>query len=122
MLSLASVTYIKKLKFVVYIEASHVGLGCVLMQYDKKELKLWQCRWVELLKDYDCTIENHSGKANVVADALSRRAMTNLRECLIICVSNDVELRQSILREVHNSPYAMHPNGNKMYRDIREIY
>ena len=33
-----------------------------------------QRRWLELLKDYDCTIEYHSGKANVVADALSRKS------------------------------------------------
>ena len=32
-----------------------------------------QRRWMELLKDYDCEILYHPGKANVVADALSRR-------------------------------------------------
>ena len=33
-----------------------------------------QQRWLELLKDYDLQIQYHSGKANVVADALSRKA------------------------------------------------
>jgi hypothetical protein len=36
-----------------------------------KELKMRQRRWFELLKDYDCTINYHPGKASVVADALS---------------------------------------------------
>jgi len=31
--------------------------------------------WVELIKDYDCVIEYHPGKANVVANALSRKNM-----------------------------------------------
>ncbi|XP_052486372.1 uncharacterized protein LOC128041087 [Gossypium raimondii] len=39
-----------------------------------------------------------------------------------ICVSNDEDLRQSILREAHGSPYTIHPDGNKMYRDPRELY
>ncbi|XP_052478923.1 uncharacterized protein LOC128034226 [Gossypium raimondii] len=39
-----------------------------------------------------------------------------------ICVPNDEDLRQSILRESHGSPYTMHPSGNKMYRDLRELY
>ncbi|XP_012448637.1 uncharacterized protein LOC105771790 [Gossypium raimondii] len=91
-------------EFIVYNNTSHVGLGCVLMRKGKVvayashqlktheanypmhdlelaavELNLRQRRWTELLKDYDCTIEYHPGKANVVADALSRRAMTDLR-------------------------------------------
>ncbi|XP_017628632.1 uncharacterized protein LOC108471541 [Gossypium arboreum] len=39
-----------------------------------------------------------------------------------ICVPNDADLKQSILREAHSSPYAMHPSENKMYRDLRELY
>ncbi|KAJ9540615.1 hypothetical protein OSB04_027121 [Centaurea solstitialis] len=116
--------------FVVYSDASKMGLGCVLMQrgkvisyasrqlkdhernypvhdlelaavvfalklwrhylygtkctlytdhkslqhiFDQKELNMRQRRWLELLKDYDCELLYHPGKANVVADALSRK-------------------------------------------------
>ncbi|GKB65138.1 retrotransposon protein, putative, ty3-gypsy subclass, partial [Tanacetum coccineum] len=40
---------------------------------DQKELNMRQRRWLELLSDYDCEIHYHPGKANVVADALSRK-------------------------------------------------
>nr|GEW22654.1 retrotransposon protein, putative, Ty3-gypsy subclass [Tanacetum cinerariifolium]GEW22661.1 retrotransposon protein, putative, Ty3-gypsy subclass [Tanacetum cinerariifolium] len=40
---------------------------------DQKELNMRQRRWLELLSDYDCDIHYHPGKANVVADDLSRK-------------------------------------------------
>jgi hypothetical protein len=120
----------EKGNFVIYSDASHKGLGCVLMQHERviayasrqlkdyesrypthdlelaaivfalkiwrhylygekceiytdhkslkyiftqKELNMRQRRWLELIKDYDCEILYHPGKANVVADALSRK-------------------------------------------------
>ncbi|GJT72728.1 putative reverse transcriptase domain-containing protein [Tanacetum coccineum] len=116
--------------FVVYCDASHKGLGAVLMQrekviayasqqlkvheknytthdlelgsvvfalkiwrhylygtrctvftdhkslqhiLDQKELNMRQRHWLELLSDYDCDIRYHLGKANIVANALSRK-------------------------------------------------
>ena len=42
--------------------------------FTQKELNMRQRRWLELMKDYDITIQYHTEKANVVADALSRKS------------------------------------------------
>jgi hypothetical protein len=46
--------------------------------FTQKELNMRQRRWLELIKDYDCKINCHPGKANVVADALSRKSTVEL--------------------------------------------
>jgi len=42
--------------------------------FTQKELNMRQRRWLELMKDYDITIQYHPEKANMVADALSRKS------------------------------------------------
>ncbi|XP_070017120.1 uncharacterized protein [Nicotiana sylvestris] len=46
--------------------------------FKQRELNLRQRRWLELLKDYDVDILYHPSKANIVADALSRKSMGSL--------------------------------------------
>ncbi|KAL5828810.1 hypothetical protein ACOSQ3_018278 [Xanthoceras sorbifolium] len=59
-----------------YIYTDHKSLKYLPTQ---KELNLRQRRWMELIKDYDCVIDYHPGKANVVADALSRKSIVALK-------------------------------------------
>ena len=42
-----------------------------------------QRRWMELLKDYDFSLQYHPGKANVVADALSRKPQTVIASLMV---------------------------------------
>jgi hypothetical protein len=50
---------------------NHKSLKYIFTQLNQN---LRQRRWLELIKDYDLGINYHTGKANVVADALSRRS------------------------------------------------
>ena len=44
--------------------------------FTQTDLNMRQRRWLELIKDYDLEVHYHPGKANVVADALSRKSYT----------------------------------------------
>ena len=61
--------------------------------FQQRDLNLRQRRWLELLKDYDCSILYHHGKANVVADALSRKSGGSLAH-----ISTE---RRPIIKELH---------------------
>ncbi|GJX55160.1 putative reverse transcriptase domain-containing protein [Tanacetum coccineum] len=156
--------------FVVYCDASKQGFGCVLMQRGKviayasrqlktheknytthdlelgavKELNMRQRRWIELLSDYECEIKYHPGKANVVADALSRkerlkprrvRAMKDYEYTLerrdngeftssnsLSAIPSIGSVRKLIMDKAHTSRYSIHPGADKMYYDLRDLY
>src|SRR3954467_166058 len=50
---------------------------CLKYIFTQKEINMRQIRWLELIKDYDLNLQYHPGKANVVADALSRKVFVN---------------------------------------------
>jgi hypothetical protein len=60
------------------IYTDHKSLKYIFTQAD---LNMRQRRWLELIKDYDLEVHYHPGKANVVADALSKKAQCN---CVIM--------------------------------------
>ncbi|GJT10014.1 putative reverse transcriptase domain-containing protein [Tanacetum coccineum] len=154
--------------FVVYYDASNQGFGCVLMQRNKviayafrqlkiheknytthdielgvvKELNMRQRRWIELFSDYEYDIRYHLRKANVVADALSRKERLKPRRARAMSMtihssikarileahseaSKDVNASEKItliMNEAHATRYFVHPRADKMYYDLRGLY
>jgi hypothetical protein len=72
-----------------HIYTDHKSLKYIFIQ---SELNMRQRRWIELIKDYELEIHYHPGKANVVVDALSRKASCH---CLIVKTS-DITLCQEM--------------------------
>ncbi|GJS43451.1 putative reverse transcriptase domain-containing protein [Tanacetum coccineum] len=147
----------EKSGYQIYSDASKKGLGCVLMQHGEviayasrqlkpyeKELNKRERRWLELLKDYDTNIQYHPGKANMVADALSRKNSGILASLKIQPeIIKDLELmeikeaqkqdgelwavlenlkEEAVLTEAHNSPFSIHPGSTKVYRDLKQNF
>ncbi|GJU10135.1 putative reverse transcriptase domain-containing protein [Tanacetum coccineum] len=134
--------------FMVYFDVSLKGYRAVLMQREKvmetliygtkcvvftdhkslpyilnkKELNMKQRRWIELLSDYDCEICYHHVKANVVADALSRKERIKpLRvRALMMTVHND--LLKQILEAQKEAMKRKNVKAEKLGRLIKQIF
>ncbi|KAI3814060.1 hypothetical protein L1987_18802 [Smallanthus sonchifolius] len=79
--------YLYRVKFTIY--SDHKSLKYI---FEQRELNMRQRRWLERLKDYDCEIIYHPGRANVVADALRRKdvpAAIRVKACQLV-VTTDV--------------------------------
>jgi hypothetical protein len=110
----------------------HKSLKYIFTQSD---LNLWQRRWFELIKDYDLGINYHRGKANVVADALSRRSHANhlvvesipfelcdeFDKLKIVANTKVVEMEvgSSLLQEIHKAQLE-DENIQEIKRNIKE--
>nr|GEU71865.1 hypothetical protein [Tanacetum cinerariifolium] len=133
--------------FVVYYGVSNQGLRCVLMQRGNKELNIRQRRWTKLLSDYDCEMRYHPGKANVVADVLSRKegvklSMRRLRKRMRqgldqkmkkkedgglyfidrIWVPLISDVKTMIMDESYATRYFIHLGSDKIYYDLSDMY
>ncbi|GJX53760.1 putative reverse transcriptase domain-containing protein [Tanacetum coccineum] len=82
---------------------------------DQKELNMRQRRWLELLADYDCEIRYHPGKANVVADALSRKERIKPLRVRSLVMSIHPKLPSQIL-EAQNEAFK---EGNLKVENLR---
>ncbi|GKD51049.1 putative reverse transcriptase domain-containing protein, partial [Tanacetum coccineum] len=108
------------------------GTKCVVFTYYKsleyilnqKELNLRQQRWIELLSDYDCKIQYHPRKANVVADALTQKERIKpLRvQALMMTVHNDLPKRiREAQKEAMKENYVGKENLGKLIKPIFEF-
>ncbi|KAA3473077.1 Integrase, catalytic core [Gossypium australe] len=81
-LELAAIVFALKIwRHHLYREKCRVFTDHKSLKYlmTQKELNLRQRRWLELIKDYELVIDYHPGKANMVADALSRKYLFVMR-------------------------------------------
>ncbi|GJY40222.1 putative reverse transcriptase domain-containing protein [Tanacetum coccineum] len=83
--------YLYGTKSVIYTD--HKSLQHI---FDQKELNMRQRRWIELFSDYECEIRYHPGKANVVADALSRKERLKPRRVRAMAMTVQPGLKERI--------------------------
>nr|GEW89366.1 putative reverse transcriptase domain-containing protein [Tanacetum cinerariifolium] len=65
--------------------------------FNQKEINMRQHRWLELFSDYDCGIRYHPGKANVVADALSRKERIKPKRIRAMNITLQSSIKDKIL-------------------------
>ena len=100
--------------------------------FDQKELNMRQRRWMEFLKDYDFELSYHPGKANVVADALSRKTLhcsalmvkqmqliEEFRDLSLVCERTESSVKLGMLK-ITNSLMDQIRDGQKEDQFIKE--
>ncbi|GJX20968.1 putative reverse transcriptase domain-containing protein [Tanacetum coccineum] len=111
--------YLYDVKCTVFTD--HKSLQYIL---DQKELNMRQRRWIELLSDYDCEIRYHPGKANVVANALSRKEREKPLRVRSLMLTDHKDLIQQILKaqvESLKEENMKKENLGRMQKQIFEI-
>ncbi|GJU47472.1 hypothetical protein Tco_1204738 [Tanacetum coccineum] len=108
--------YLYGTKCTIYTD--HKSLQHILRQ---KELNMRQRRWLELLADYDCEICYHLGKANVVADALSRKKRTKPLRVRALILTVHPKLPSQIL-EAQNEALKEENVKNKNLRGMDKSF
>nr|GFA18061.1 hypothetical protein [Tanacetum cinerariifolium] len=130
---------LERLDIELYVRGQHGYWASLRIDPDLISRNMRQTRWLELLKDYDTNIQYHPGKANVLADALSRKSgmiagikveeiIRDLERLDIeiydtrLVVPNDASLREALLTEAYSSPFSVHPGSTKMYHDLKQHF
>jgi hypothetical protein len=94
----------------------HKSLKYIFTQLN---LNLRQRRWLELIKDYDLGINYHHGKANVVADALSRRSHVSQLVVNSMPFELSEEFDKLYLRIIANTEAMEMEVGSSLLQEIR---
>ncbi|WVZ84803.1 hypothetical protein U9M48_031790 [Paspalum notatum var. saurae] len=99
------------------IYTDHKSLKYIFTQ---NELNMRQRRWLELIKDYDMEIHYHPGKANVVADALSRKSYANMALGFMMPYELCEEFERLSLGFLHHTTAAAFEAEPTLEQEIRE--
>ena len=99
-----------------------IGNKCEIFTYHKSlkyiftqpDLNLRQRRWLELIKDYDLSVQYHQGKANVVANALCRKAYCHYMTTL--------NRRPMLAQEVRQLNLQIVPQGTLNVLQVRSLW
>ncbi|WVZ48739.1 hypothetical protein U9M48_000158 [Paspalum notatum var. saurae] len=98
------------------IYTNHKSLKYIFTQ---NELNMRQRRWLELIKDYDLEIHYHPGKANVVADALSRKSYVDMAVAFQMPLELCAEFESLKLGFVHHTTVATFEAEPTLEQEIR---
>ncbi|GJW24028.1 putative nucleotidyltransferase, ribonuclease H [Tanacetum coccineum] len=108
--------YLYGTKSVIYTD--HRSLQHI---FDQKELNMRQRRWIELFSDYECEIRYHPGKANVVADALSRKERLKPRQVRAMALTIQSGMRGMILTAQSKALSQEDVREEKLYNLVQQM-